>query len=117
MRQTVLALVLGLVVGYAVSDYQWTTKHNDYLQTVSKTQQEELDAKDKTITLVIERYNTLKGVSDKSSALVGRLRYQLNQANRAEENTRLRGCQELLSEGIELLREGQGLAEKLSIAQ
>lgn len=105
---------ISFAFGYKYSEEEWIGKYNAYLIQQTEEQKEKLDAKDKTISLIIDRYNSLKAVNDKSSVLVGRLQYQLNQANRKlTKEDRLRGCQELLSEGIGLLREGQGLSERL----
>lgn len=120
-------LYTGYSVGYDKADKYWTDKYNTYLKEMSIKQQEVIDAKDKTILLIIDRYNTIKGISDRSSAIASRLQYQLGEANRKlrrseatackEQREQLSGCQELLSEGVELLREGASLATKLSVAQ
>ena len=118
MRYLVVLCICSGIVGSIITNAVWTARYNTYLTKQAEEQKEIINAKDKTISLVIDRYNSLKSVSDKSSALVGRLQYQLNKANRNLESTdRLRGCQELLSEGIGLLREGQSLSERLIISR
>lgn len=121
-RFAIISIAFGILCfmfGYGTADRGWTKKYNNYLQEQTQIQKEALDAKDKTISIIIDSYNELKTVSDKSSVLVGELQYKLTSANRQlkerEDTKRLSGCQELLSEGIGLLREGQGLVERTAV--